>query len=188
MHTEEAPGAGVLPGVATKAQQWQRRKAECQHHQQECREAHVCHSGHCRVQERAGDARAALSRHGATEEQRAQAKKYHAGAEEPTEGMQPLRRDPKPAPPLQVQVEGEGACDQLPRQVNQEQGARQQHEGGLGAAPAAAGTEAEAGMRTGEHCQAGEVGDDPKAHAETGHAIGRWGVNHWSPGGGGDVH
>lgn len=83
--------------------------------------------GHSRVLERLRDAHTPLHSHGATQEERSQAKEDHAGTEKFAKNLRGFTCLPAccslPPDSSEMQVQGESAGDQMTHQVAQKQSA-----------------------------------------------------------------
>lgn len=118
-----------------------------------------------RMLERLCDAHTPLNSHGATQEERSQAKEDHAGPEEFAKNLRGATCFPAccslPPESSKMQVQGECAGDQMTNQVTQKQRSCQQQKWRLGLV-------VEAGVGGRDDGQANQVGEDPEGHGEVG--------------------
>ncbi|TNN49938.1 hypothetical protein EYF80_039875 [Liparis tanakae] len=160
-HLDETPGPRVLIGVG--AQLEARQHGHAQSRQPDEGQAHLRagFGDQRRVQQRLGDAQAALGRHGAAHEERTKAKEDHAAAQELTHGVRVLEVLGGSASG-EVEPEHQGAGDHVAEEVRDHQGPGEQQERGLGA-PALEG------VGIGEDEEGHDVGDDAQRHGEYDH-------------------
>ena len=156
---EEAPAAGVLHLVGPPQDERQAGHQGGQHPGEPQQALHVTGSHGRGVEEGPGDPDAALHRHGAAEEQRAEAEEHQGRPEEAAQDAVGVKR----LPPLvgAVDEEHQGAVDQVSQEVGDHQPAGKQHEGGLGLE-----ADAVVGFDQDEESQA--VGEDPAGHGDNG--------------------
>ena len=156
---EEAPAAGVLHLVGPPQHQGQAGHQGGQHPHGPQQALHVAGGDGRGVEEGPRDPQAALHRHGAAQEQRAEAEEHQGRPEEAAQhavGVEGL-----PLLVGAVDEEHQRAVDQMAQEVGDHQPAGKQQEGGLGFE-----ADAVVGLDQDEESQA--VGEDPPRHGDDG--------------------
>lgn len=157
-HINEAPGARVLVGVRAQIEARQHGHEQSRQPDESQAELRAGFGDPGRVQQRPGDAQAALSSHGAAHEERAQAKEHHAAPQELTHLVRGGRV-------LGVRVSGDvepqdqGPGNHMADEVRDHQRGGEQEERGFGA-PALPR------VRVDQDEEGHHVGDDAQRHGE----------------------
>lgn len=161
-HVNEAPGARELIGVRAQAQAGQ--EGHAQGHQPDGRQADLGPrlGDEGRVQQRLGDAQAALGGHGAAQEERAQAKEHHASSQELAHDVGRVEVFGIDAL-VAVEAENQDAGNQVAHEIRDHQGRGEEEERGLGAPALAL-------VRGDQDAKGHDVGDDAQRHGDGGDA------------------
>lgn len=157
LHVEEAPAPGALDHVGPLQQHRQQGHQGGEQPGDSQQPLHVVGSQHRGVEDRPGDADAALHRHGAAQEQGAQAEEHHACPEDNTQGA--VGVECLPFFVGAVDEKHQGAIDEVTQQVCHHQAAGKEQEGRLGLDPYAV-----VGFDKDEEGEA--VGEDAHRHGD----------------------
>lgn len=157
LHVEEAPAPGALNPVGPPQQHGQHGHQGGEQPGEPQQPLHVVGSPRRGVENRPGDSNAALHRHGAAQEQGAQAKEDHARPEDGAHDA--VRVKGLPFLAGAVDVKHQGAVDEVAQQVCDHQAAGEQQEGRLG-------LDADAAVGLDEDEEGEAVGEDAHGHGD----------------------